>query len=790
MNFNIQKLKTSNELKSLLISIFVIIGTFPDNDWSFSVGIDPPLAWVFNNLFKTGLDIGKHIIFPHGPLAFFMYPLQENILLSTLVTSILKALLVFNVVWLFSDSKNQTKWLASFVFAYFFSIIAGFNHLLLANILLLYCNSYLSNKKVYKYLAFFITSFAFFVKAYVAILSGILFISFILYCFFNNKNIKHLFIDGFIMLGLILAFWLFMYGTFNGFIRYIFGMFHLAQDNSSAAAYYPYNNWLILILFLITITSIFLINRTKKSLFFGILIALSLFAAWKHGMAREDIYHVKGFLIYVIICLTVFVFFHNKNRYTNLILSIVAVFLFSINMKNSVKPFSLNSELFRVNNFIEFISEFNDLKQKATIKSGNEISNNKLPRKMLDSILYSTVDIYPWDYSIIAANNLNWQPRIVIQSYACYTSWLDQKNAVHFDSELAPNYLIWESNKILKNVNGGSINSIDNRYLLNDEPQTILSILTNYDFSIKESQFLLLKKRTKPLQIQKKENRSSESTWGKWIDVPENNGSLLRVKLNFSKTILQRSKSFLYKDEQFWIYLKLNNGSLHKYRIVPKNATDGIWINPYIFSFDKAYTVDKIMFKCSNQSILTNKLTVSWEQIEFNNNLTCIDNFFNINKSLTDSILLYSLNNYEQSVVNNWNNLSTDQLSDMTFSGSKSHLLKANSFSSTFSFQLDSIPFQNVKITADCWVKSPSYKLSNDIKLILTVDDKKGNIIWKGISIDRQLIDKKQWNNIYSFIEYKHITTNCTLNAYIWNTSNKDILIDDFRIMIVNSSDL
>ena len=36
----------------LTIGAFVSIGTFPDNDWSFSVGIDPPLAWLYNYTFE------------------------------------------------------------------------------------------------------------------------------------------------------------------------------------------------------------------------------------------------------------------------------------------------------------------------------------------------------------------------------------------------------------------------------------------------------------------------------------------------------------------------------------------------------------------------------------------------------------------------------------------------------------------------------------------------------------------------------------------------------------------
>jgi hypothetical protein len=782
MNIKIQRSIIEDALKCLLISLLVIIGTFPANDWSFTVGVDPPLTWVFNYLFSNGLNIGRHFIFPHGPLAFFMYPLQENILLSTLVTSILKALLVFNFFWLFTGTNNQAKWLALFIFAYIFSMISDFNHLILANIVLLYCNYSVSNKRVYKLTAFLLTAFAFYIKAYLAIISGAIFISFIFYNLYKTKNIKHFLVDGFSLLGFIIMFWIFMYGKFNGLFGYIWGMLHLAQDNSSAAGFYPKNNWLVLILFFVLLVSLFLFNRTKKSLFFVLLIVLSLFAGWKYGMSREDSIHVNSFFIYLITCLAVFIIYYEKNIYVNLILSVAVVFLFSINMKNSVQYSSapLNYELFRANNFVEFMSEFSDLKKTATKKIEKNISVNKFPQKLRDVISNSTIDVYPGDYSFIAANGFNWKPRIVLHSYASYTSWLDNKNAEHFNSGESPEYLILEKTK-RSNINGGEYSSIDNRYLLNDEPQTILQILKNYDCRYSNSKILILKQRGLPVEAISKNSISIQSGWGKWIEVPEADGNLLRAKLKFNKSLLQSIKSFLYKDEQFWIYLKLKDGPIHKYRIVPKNAVDGIWINPYIYDSDKAYSIEMIMFKCSNQNILTDKLTVDWEQIKFNDNPGRMKDFFHIKKLSPDSIIYSSMNDFEQPRLNS-------QLSDVSYSGLNSSIVKAYSYSSAFSLQLDKIPFQNLKITADCWVNSQDYKLSKNIFLVLAIDDEKSNIIWESTAIDGQVIDEKQWNNIFHFLEYEHNKENCTLKAFIGNASDKEILIDDFRIMITNNN--
>ena len=784
MNRFLKTITQSDCLKAMIIGLLVVIGTFPNNDWAFSLGIDPPLSWVFNYLFTNGSEIGKGIIFPHGPLAFFMYPLAENIALVTFVTSVLKILLVFNVGWLLSNSNNKIRWFIAFFFAYFISIVSGFNHLILANILLLYSNFYNSENRIYKYIAFLLTAFAFYIKAYVAILSGIVFVSFILYYLFRTKKIKQILIDALILFALIFIFWVSIYGSFSGFFQYIWGVLNLAQDNSSAAAYYPVNNWLVLFLFFVTMVLLFAVNRTKESLFFSVLIILSLFAAWKHGMAREDVYHVKSFLLYVIIVEFIFVIYFIKNFYISMVIAITSVLLLSINIENSVNYKPQKYEIVRVSNFINFFTHYSNLKEKSEANSLQNIKANKLPTELIDVISNSPVDVYPWDYSIIPANNLNWQPRVVIQSYAAYTSWLDAKNADHFKSDIAPEFIIWQLNKISKDVNGSNFNSIDNRYLLNDEPQTIFAILQNYKFVMNKGGFVLLQKRVSDIHVQLSDEGKLKTVWNKWNKVPESKNDLLRVKLNFSKSLLQSIKSFLYKDEQSWMYLKLRNGSIHKYRIVPKNAQDGLWVNPYIYNTNKAYIVDSVMFVNSNNKIINNEIELGWESIQFENKENYIFEFMNIDDYSKDSVLLKSANNFEHNNVPYWSNIPDDAISTIAITGDKAHLLKSNSYSATFEFKLDSIDYSKIKIETDCWIKASNYAKSKKISLVISIDDGDGNVVWKGVSIDTQIIDKDVWNNVFNYVDFDLNKPNCTLKIYIWNKSDTDILMDDFKVLV------
>lgn len=770
--------------KAFCLGILLVIITFPSNEWTYTVGIDPPLSWAYNHLFKHGLEHGKHIIFPHGPLAFFMYPLPDNILLATVIHSLFKLLLLFNLAGLLSKQSSQTKWLLAFALAYFIAIIAKFNHLLLANIILLYCNAYSLEKRKWRFIAYFLTAFAFYVKAYVAILSGLISFSYISYQIYADRQFKKTFLDILCLIGLVLTFWMLMYGTFGGFINYLWGIAELAQDNSSAAAYYPENNWWVLCAFFLIFPALILFNRNKEFVFYVILIALSLFASWKHGMARQDIYHVKGFYIYFIICSIILLVYYQKNTFRNLLILGFGFILLTNILTKSVYYQTPQYDFFRANNFIQFVTEFDDLKRHSTQISKDRIAKHKLPQEILEDIGNASVDIYPWDYSVIAANELNWQPRVVINSYAAYTSWLDQQNAQFFKSEKAAEYLIWELGMLHSGANGSDFNSIDNRYLLNDEPQTMIEFLRSYEYWFSNHKFLILKKRKTRLDLISTLSGQEKSTWSTWQKVPLlEDGELLRLQMNFDKSLTQRIKSFTYKDEQFWIYMKLQDNSIHKYRIVPKNAVDGLWINPYLYTFDQKNEVKEIMLKASNEAILDKNVMIAWETFQFDNP-SVITDFFGMKNLQRDSLVYENMQSFEENNKAFWGEISTALISNEALDGSNSFLSKPETFSATFVYPLDSSLGKDLKIETDCWIKGTAYEAAKKINLVLSIESEGKNLVWRGMPMGDQFIDENQWNHLRNFIQYKNIKSDAVLKAYLWNTSDKEVLIDNFSIRI------
>ncbi len=605
-------------VKLILAAMFLIISTFPEYSWNISTGIDNSLKWVFNSLFLTGLSLGKGIIFPHGPLAFFLYPVAGTMVGVVVVTSLLKAGLVFGISGL-TGRKGKQQWLILFTVAYLISAIANFQNLLLANILLLYCNYFLEERFYLKLTAFMLTAFGFYIKSYLAVTTLALFIPFSAYYIFRDKDYKKSCGDLLLLPGLIFLGWFIMYGTPVGFLSYVTGLYHLAMGNAAAASLYPENNWWILSPFLVALFSLPFLSRSRNGIYFGLLTVLTLFAAWKHGMSREDIFHVAAFIMLITISLVIFIIFEDQHHYRNLVLALGVICLITINSRHAAAYRPRPVELFRVNNLIGFLTGFNQLESKAVIQSRNNLASSVLPRAIRDSIGKATVDAYPWDYSVIAANGLNWRPRVVIQSYASYTPWLDHKNAGHFNSDKAPSYVIWDLVKWPGNRAAEQFAGIDNRYLLNDEPQTMLRLLCNYRFYYADEKFLVLRKRTTSLEATVSCLRTVEGTRGGWIDVPEIQQGLLRAKFSCRKGFLQRLKSFLYKDEEWQISLKLSDGTILRYKIVPENAADGIWINPFIIRLQEAGLVKQVMFDCSGSNIAVPEFRVVWERIDFGN---------------------------------------------------------------------------------------------------------------------------------------------------------------------------
>lgn len=795
----------TNNLLLFLVALVPALVLFPFPVSEFTHGIDPPLAWVFNYLVNGHCALGRHIVFPHGPLAYLMYPLPvgPGFWIALIVHILARIFMAYSLLKV--ATRKPTGYLALALISSF--ILLAVNDLLLTLIqiiILCYLNFFERRNVWWIIPALVITAFSVYIKAFVGIMSLLVTLAFagimvyrMIIGFESWYRLLLLLIVPFILV----AVWMGLYGDLNGIWSYMRGMAYLAADNSAAVSVYPENNWWITGSALGAGLLLIIFNLKNISLGrFTILIGPALFAAWKYGIAREDYLHTSVLFVFVLFIVLVYTILSGKFRVVNAVLSfvVIALFYFTLRISYYYEPFTL-----RINGIQNLASKalnyrhFADTSMLATEKA---IEHNKLDKNILDMIGDHTADIYPWDYSYMAANNLNWQPRPVIQSYASYTKELDQLNACHFASDKAPEFLIWELRKITHDIHGGTLESIDGRYLLNDEPETMLALLCNYDLAAVQGGIfpaLVYKKRTDALKVSLKEIQVTKTGWNTWIDVPPANSDILRASVDIKRNLAGKIKSFLYKDEAVYIYYLLENGDIRMYRFIPKNASYGLWVNPLIINPENTTVepkVSKIMFRCSNSDMMKAEVKIKWDQISLmqskdrsmitQDTRKLVSDFFGITNKTVYKELVKSENNLEDETPY-W---SPPELARVSRSG-KNHSLQLfpGDYSVSFEYELDSIPAKDsceLIVRTSVWAKS-----SRETKavFVISIESEGKSILWKAVDVQNFTHDPRSYNFVTNFsVLSKEILLKkgLKLKVYAWNTGTNILELDDFAVRI------
>lgn len=790
-NFERMTILAKRRLLTLLslvtIYCIVIVATFPELDWFFGVGIDDSLSWVFNHFANKHVSLAQHLRFPHGPLAYFMYPLPENGVSFLILNASLKLMLLLGFYLILMEPIDGKKLFFIGLATYLLAAVASFNHLLISVTLLFLCVQLKRPGGYYKYLAFTIIAMSLYVRGYVAIITGLLGVTFTLIEFWKSRRSIILFFNALVILGCMIAIWLLLFQQFNGFFGYLRGLYELAQDNSSAASYYPENDWPILGLSLLFFLAVLVVNLKSESMSYWVLIIPALFGAWKHGMAREDYYHVIGLLDFLTIVFLTNLFYTPKRFFASSIFSIMSLICFHVNCQNAQNFKTREYNWLRHDNFVLAVSKWSTTMDSLKALSQEQIKGQILPSEMRNIIANNTVDVYPWEYSIVAVNELNWHPRPILQSYAAYTDWLDELDAKHFSSSTAPQFLIWEFDKVTTDKNGGQFNSIDGRYLLNDEPKSTIQVLNRYEYVMDSGKFRLYKMRTNSSEIEEPRKIGElHGKWGEWITVPENQEGLVRARLEANHTLIGKLKSFFYKDEQMSIILKFRSGETHKYRIVPKNAVTGLWINPYLFDQETTMDVERIMFLNSNPNCFESGITIQWEYYDsFSRDY--LDKFFGFQDSSSSTRFFHYFKNFDSTAAPiSWTSVTPDQLASDSLLNFFQQV-PPNQYSSTLRISLDTLPIESIKAHFQCKVRFPdSIDSKTNPTIVISIEQSGKSIVWNGIPIQAEVVDS-DWNLIRNHVNFSERDTGMVLSAYVWNNSAEVIHVDDLSLVIRGS---
>lgn len=612
-NFNTKK-------KYITIGIFTVLSL-----WSFPVGLlhmpgpggesswEVGIQWAH---FK-GLHFGKDIVWDYGPLGHLIYPMpiEKNYWFEGVLYKVISHFLLWSIVALFAFkskmSIRQTIIFASIAFLFVKSVdptspvLIG---LMLSYYLIL---KFKSNGYYYIIPVSFAAAFLSFVKFDLPIASVGLTIVFALFLL-KQKRWRELLTYFFSYSIILVLIWMMVGEPLNNLLPFLSTSWDISTGYTAGLS----TNQLDTVIAPLAIAGWLLVLSTivmqkfrlrNAELFFLSLVLLFVF--FKHGVVRDDVGHVRDFILGWPLLLYPYYSFLNGNRNFSILRSaafvMVGLFLLAfcfvlstIDTYPGINPkldtFLAYSKTIIVepgplSAFSEYVQFYFSNPEFTAIKDQFHkmlSPQSPLSNSTLNLISNNTVDIFPQAIDLLYYYNMNWSPRPVIQSLVAYTDKLDTLNSIHFSNETSsPKFILY------------GVGTVDNRNPFYDEPATLRAILCNYKTIGTDTYLNILQKSSNECTSQNLIS-SQVAQFDQTMKVPtRNNSDLLFAKIFIHYNALGKISDTLYKPPP--IQITLNNQ--YQYRFIYQNAPNGILLDASnnvrtIFPWMGGYSVSSLKF--------------------------------------------------------------------------------------------------------------------------------------------------------------------------------------------------
>lgn len=300
------------------------------------------------------------------------------------------------------------------------------------------------------------------------------------------------------------------------------------------------------------------------------LAALFMFEIFRHGFSRADIGHNRVFFIFAPAMIGLLALAERPAAQSRLGKVFVAALIFSAAALGPLLSWDyLATKASHMSAYIAAAQRPVDEKPPASLVRGQA-----LPADVLAVIDDAPVDIMPWGISVIYANQLNYRPRPVIQSYAVLDGALDARNAARFAAADAPTYVLY------------SVGEIDEKHPFATESQTKLALLANYEVLQRFDEFLLLRRRSQPRLLSETTGPEEQGRLGETIDLTRGGVQLIDTDIRYSA--LGRLVTMLYQPPPLTVTVVFSDGQEQSFRSVRGIANGGMIVNPFVEHLEQA----------------------------------------------------------------------------------------------------------------------------------------------------------------------------------------------------------
>lgn len=568
---------------TLLLALLLVLLTYPAFEPDYGVGLDSSYVWGFNYLFDNDYSTLTSLIYPYGPFAWLRVPVagSGHYALFLIFFSLAK----FGFVWMMIEMARHRRQplLLAFLALVPVCLLANIEVLVVADVALLVAAA-VEQKSLWRFvLAVTIALFALSIKISIGTSScTILFVGWIVLIFYH-KDFRFALATAASVPLMALAVGLAIWHTFPVMWNACVGMLHLIGGYTELVLMPEHRGW-TLILFPLVIVAIALFIRGWWARCLLLLLLIPLFSFWRYGVTREDFYHFRQFVEFAVCFIVMVALAQERFHWPPWLFGIAAYALLIVNL-SALNTSSLPVMTASPRNLTGCVLKGRALADSSQIIIDRSLAARKLDGRLCSMIGTSTVDCYPWEHVYIAANNLRWQPHRSVELGSGNSLWLNYQSALNFESQpSAVDYVI------LHKMNYDSeygLYSIDGRYLLNDEPAIIDSMLCNYSVVDSGGWYGMLLWHGKGCY-----NADSGIVataivgWNEWVPVPPHPiSTVLRADLFSHESFAGWLKGTLYKPDIYYIDYQMANGDIFTYRYSHTTAEGGLWIGPMLDSY-------------------------------------------------------------------------------------------------------------------------------------------------------------------------------------------------------------
>jgi len=605
---------------SALLILFLAVYTFPEFDPVLGLGLDQSYVFAFNYFFEHRITHGSDAIFSYGPLGFVRFPLLigNNYLITFVFTFLFQLLFLWLIFQACKNIRQKGLWLF-FIVGLLLSANMRIDEKMMGCVALALLMHSHSRKNYFLIIASIVTAISFFVKLNIAATSVMMTASYLVLDFVLNREFKNTLLVVALGFGFYIIVWLLIYHHPEGFMLHLRNWMFISNGNLGATSVNANNDKLLLALLLSCIIGYRILFRSVNVNTVYVIFALALWGIFRYSIAREENYHAKAFFNFLILFTTVLFIAEQKIRLVQMLVLVAIPYFYYQNMIQ-VGHFHIEvkADYGGLKNFRKAMDLFGN-KEKQECKTLTE--QNLIAVTLADSakkiVGNNTVDIFPWEVSYVAANKINYINRPLFQLGCVNNATLDKVNADFLNSDKAPHYYIWTK----QNINGIEMISIDYRYILSDDGQVNFAIMNNYAQIYEDEKIRILKRTEKEKLSLEKFNHTNSIVWNEWVALPDlKESTALRLKFTIDKTLIGKAKHAFYKEPEYYMLYKLEDGSEKKHRLVVQNSESGIWAAPYLEAYNdslKGLKVKAIKFIYTDHAFVYKpQFNAEWELIK------------------------------------------------------------------------------------------------------------------------------------------------------------------------------